>query len=246
MTIPRFYIENNNYKINDIVNLPIDIVHHIRVLRLKKGDIINLFNNTFTATATIHELNKYDSKVIINVINATFQKNKIAINLAVSLLSNDKMDLIIQKVTELDVSSVTPIIFERTQKIDINKISKKYEHWKKIIISACEQSGRNDLMTINAIKSFKNYIKELDYDLKIICNLNLQSNNILTYQKDIHNILLMVGPEGGFTNEEIENAKDSKFISLKVAENTLRSETAAIIAVSTLNNFYNNIIQFKY
>lgn len=246
MSTPRFYIENNNYKINDIINLPINIVHHIKVLRLQKDDIINLFNNDYTITATINKLDKYSITALINTITTNVLEKKVLINLAVSLLNNDKMDLIIQKVTELGVNSLTPIIFERTQKINPNKISKKYEHWEKIIINACEQSGRNNLMAINPLSTFNDYIRTIDYDLKIICNTYLDNDNSIIAQKNINNIAIIIGPEGGITNKEIEYAKTNRCLTLKIGEHILRSETAAIVAAGTLNIFYNNIIQFKF
>ncbi len=142
--MPRFYV---NFPLEESIKieLPLNIVRHLQVLRLKLNEEITLFNGgEYEYSAIILSLER--KKVTVQILKSykVHNNSQLKLTLAMAIIANDKMDLIIQKATELGVNEIIPIISERSQKIN----SKRLEHWQKIIISSCEQCGRNSLTTI--------------------------------------------------------------------------------------------------
>lgn len=230
-----------------IIKLPDKVVQHFYALRLQAGMEIELFNgNSYAYSAILIEITKKSATAKIISKLDVCAANGLDIRLAISIIANDKMDLIMQKATELGINQITPIISNRTQQKNPNRMEKKLLHWQNIITSSCEQCGLNIIPRLNNIQSFDNFILEngkntnaINIILSPYANDNA-TNNICSYTPE--HIILVVGPEGGFENQEIELAIKNKFIPLKFGNLVMRAETAAIAGVIAMHTKFGNWI----
>jgi 16S rRNA (uracil1498-N3)-methyltransferase len=141
------------------------------------------------------------------------------------------MDFVLQKATELGVSQITPLLAERSQ-IKRNKevLAKKLRHWQQIVVSACEQSGRNFVPKVNGVENAIDWFKTCDSQAKLILDPFCDSKAKTNQQVD--SVALAIGPEGGFSDIEISQAKVCAFDGLKLGPRVLRTETAPIAAIT--------------
>lgn len=234
----RFYV-NIPLEESSKLELPIDVIKHLFALRIKNQEKIVLFNgDEYEYLANITSLNKKSTIVEILKKQKGINNSSLKIQLGISVIANDKMDLIIQKSTELGVSEIIPIISERSQRIYLNNQPKRLQHWQKIIISSCEQCGRNSLNKVQQPINLSQLL--IDYknsDLKLILSPH-NTTGIHSKQTNPKTILLLVGPEGGFTNSEIELFKQHDYKTIKLGENILRAETAAIAGISLIQTIF--------
>lgn len=229
----RFFVQLN-LEVNQELELPIEVVRHINVLRIRLTDTIVLFNNSgydYTAQLLVLEKRQIICKVINKALVDTESTTKI--HLIMAMIANDKFDLVVQKSVELGVSELTPLISKNTQRINKDKFASKLEHWQKVIISASEQCGRATLMKLSEPKEFNSIIKENITGLKFILSPH-HSGKFNQFKDIISNATLIIGPEGGLTTEEVELANTKEYHSIIIGNRILRAETAAIAAISVL------------
>ena len=164
------------------------------------------------------------------------RENNFRVTIAQALVKEQKMDLILQKSTELGVESIIPLITERSiVKLD-KKSDKKIDRWNAIVEGASKQSKRLNVPRILNVLSIDNLTK-LDYDIKVLCSVNEVSKNIKKVLANVNSgdrILFVVGPEGGFTHEEEEKLISSGFISVSLGSNVLRTETTSLFLLSVV------------
>ena len=208
--------------------------HLVRVLRKNIGDRIFVTDgNEMMYEAVIAEIGKTDTHCTIAAIHHKYNEPSIDVTLAVSLLKNPaRFDYLVEKTTELGVRTILPVSCERT-------ISHNYkrERLEKIALSAMKQSGRSWLPRIQLLQKFKSLIETSShYQLKFIFHEKIDSSytiiSELKLHEDVHSLLIVVGPEGGFTEEEIAFALHTGFKSISLGTRRLRTETAAVAAVS--------------
>ena len=151
------------------------------------------------------------------------------------------MDITIQKAVELGATKIVPIICQRTVvNLKAERMEKKLNHWQKIIISACEQCGRNFIPELLTPVKFKDFINKDIPGLKL--TLDPTSENNLNSQKpETNEILLLIGPEGGLTQEELLLANESNFIGIKLGPRILRTETAALASITALQTLWGDL-----
>lgn len=209
-----------------------------RVLRLHTGSSISLFNgNGYNYLGTIENSGK-QLEVFITEKSDIEPPPKLTIHLALGLSKGERFDLAIQKATELGVNTITPLLTEyKAIKLNADRLKKKQQHWQGIIASACEQSGRCYLPTLNTTRPFPQWIDEQPQD-----SLNLlltpageYSLKQLTPQ---NNITLLIGPEGGWSDIEQEQAKSKHFIDVKLGKHILRTETAPLAVIAGLQTLW--------
>ena len=209
--------------------------HHIKnVLKAKENQKVITFDNSgYVYEAVISKI--FKKKCEIEILDASYQEpNKNFTEIAFSICKNPCSDLLIQKTTELGVSSIQPLITKNSI-YNINKKSfhNKLEHWKKISINAAEQSERIYLPEIQEIKDLETYLKECNSSNKLV--LDTKSNDMISKYKFSQKNLstsILVGPEGDFTEDEYKAAKNLNFLSVSLGKNILRVETAALSALS--------------
>lgn len=241
--MPRFYV-NLALTEKDQINMPEEVARHILVLRLRASEEITLFNGDGNEYVAI--ISKIDKKSISVVVQQQLPQKSLQqplkIDLLLCIISNDKMDLAIQKAVELGVTSITPIISERSQKLIQEKFAKRMEHWQKIIISSCEQCGNNILPQINLPTTFNHAITNKPNGLRLI--LSPRSGNTSKHSS-ASEVQLLIGPEGGFSSTELEKAQDHGFLPVQLGNLVLRSETAVIVGLTYIQlqhgSWYTNI-----
>lgn len=221
----------------DIFELSSDDSYHItKVMRNKIGDKLEV---VIDKNLYICEIINIDSLVTVKKIEQVDCDSELPcyVTIAQSLVKEQKMDLILQKCCELGASEIIPINTTRSiVKLD-KKETKKIDRWNKILKEASEQSKRVVIPKVNEIMDIKDLAK-LDYDIKILCSVNELSTSIKkVLSKDLNNvkIILVIGPEGGFTDNEEKILMENGFISTSFGNRVLRTETASLYALSIIN-----------
>lgn len=210
-------------------------IHHIKnVMRYKINDQIEV----------VYEKKVYICKILnldplaLEVLTTINENNELDINLtiAVSLVNEQKFDLILQKLTELGVTTIIPIKTERSiVKLENKKVTKKLERWQKICKEASEQSHRTTIPKVEDITGINELINKTN-ELKLICSLNEFAKPLKTYLKDKpKNVLVAIGPEGGFTKKEEEKLINNGFLPTTLGKRIMRVETATIYVTSIIN-----------
>jgi len=234
MRNPRFY-EPQSLTESDIITLSDDATQHIRVLRLTSGDHITLFNGQGGQyTAQLTEVQKRTCQAQIIAFQATQNESPLHLHLGQVISRGDRMEFVIQKAVELGVNEITPLISERCGvKLNAERMAKKQQQWQKIAIAACEQSGRNIVPTIHSTQA----LAEWSATEIVCCKLTLHPRatySINTLPDDINHIRLLIGPEGGFTDDEIQLTESLQFTETLLGPRVLRTETAALTAITAL------------
>jgi 16S rRNA (uracil1498-N3)-methyltransferase len=232
-SIPRIY---QPFSFTDKeFNLDERAAHYlINVLRLTAGESITLFNGFGGEyEALIIHIAKKNIRVrIVNFLEREVESH-LNITLAQSMAKGEKMDVIIQKAVELGVKKIVPLFTERcTVKLQNEKSEKRLLHWRSIIVSACEQSGRNVLPEISPILTLKNWLPTIKADQCFV--LTPHESQKISLLNSHQNIVLLIGPEGGLTENEIKLAKTHHFIPLNLGPRILRTETASLAALAIL------------
>jgi len=229
----NLFYSNFNKSDSDIILDEIDSKHLSKSLRKKVGDIIRITNGDgLEIKGNIIRLGK---NIKVNVINKVKHKKRaISIHIAMSPLKNpSRFEWFVEKSTEIGISEITPLInkFSEKKKVNISRLN-------KIVISSMKQSNQFYLPKVNPITSFDEFLK-LNKDYKLIAHLknNNSFNNKSIGSKD--KIVVMIGPEGGFSKEEILKANKEKIKEISFGKNRFRSETAGVFAVSIINNYKN-------
>ncbi|MGI9535139.1 MAG: 16S rRNA (uracil(1498)-N(3))-methyltransferase [Thermodesulfobacteriota bacterium] len=213
--------------------------HIVKVLRYKEGDKLELFDENFITHQAV--IKSISSKQLIAEIYDSLQLNnesELNINLFQAIPKGNKMDFIVQKSTELGVKSITPIYTERT----VVQQTTRIKRWSKISLESCKQSGRNKPVYINDPLNYMEILKILnEKDVLNILFYENKDNTLKTFLDSLNRqystVNLIIGPEGGFTENEIKKAENQKINILGLGPRILRTETAAIAAVSVIQ-FY--------
>lgn len=245
MSKTRIY-QNTELIVNTTVKLSDDAFGHmVRVLRLTEGDIVTLFNGelhnnneVFEYTAKLVDVHKKHASVEITDQKTVHNESPLNIHLGQGISRGDRMDFTLQKSVELGVSKITPLFTERCGvKLSSERLAKKRDQWQKIVISACEQSGRCIVPLVGEPMFLQDWIKEETAAIKL--NLHPKAeHSIMTLPMDKPaselSIRLLIGPEGGLTNEEINQASQAEFQDILLGPRVLRTETAALTAITAL------------
>ena len=224
----------SNFKSNDkfIVIDEIDSKHITRSFRKNIGDRVKITNGTgYLCNAEIVEMGK-KIKVKIKSIEK-FESSIYSVHIAISPLKNtSRFEWFVEKATELGVNQITPLICKYSEKKKVN-----IDRLDRILISSLKQSNQFFKPIINSIKDFEDFIINNE-DEKLMANLKT-SNKINGQLFNQKNICLMIGPEGGFSNQEIELAKKHNIKQVTLGKSRLRSETAAIYGLSVIKSIIN-------
>ena len=209
--------------------------HTAVVLRLQAGESLTLFcgdNREFDAT--IDAVKKKQVIVLVGAVKEKSCESPLTIHLAQAISKGERMELVMQKATELGVASITPIITERSVvKLDAERMAKKRQQWQSIVIAACEQSGRNTVPMVHQAVKLEPYMQENQAELKFILHPD-GAKRWRDYAIEARTITLLIGPEGGLTEYEVQRAYEHGFQPLSLGPRILRTETAAITALSVL------------
>lgn len=243
MRIPRIYISLPLETGAEIELDPRAHQHVTKVLRLRAGDTITLFNGQggeYTATLTTSDKRSAGAHIDSFVDNNP--ESPLKITLIQGISRGEKMDLTIQKAVELGVSAIRPVNTERSQvKLSGERLEKRMQHWQGVLIHACEQSGRTILPRLSPVQNLDTCLTSGDLPgLRFLLDPNgRQSIRDLT--GPIHSLVLLAGPEGGLGEQDQAIAGAAGFKGLRLGPRILRTETAALAAIAALQGQWGDL-----
>ena len=243
MRNPRIY-QNSQFTVNTTVTLSDDAFGHVvRVLRLKEGDCITFFNGeeAFQYSAILCNVSKKsaDANITERIENNT--ESPLNIHLGQGISRGDRMDFTLQKSVELGVNTITPLFTERCGvKLNAERLEKKRQQWQKIVVSACEQSGRASVPIVAEPMHLEEWLAQETSALKINLHPKAQ-HSIMNLPIENTRVRLLVGPEGGLSDEEIAKANQHDFHDVLLGPRVLRTETAALTAITALQCRYGDL-----
>lgn len=235
MRTPRIYqnqplIEGNSVELDENGSR-----HLARVLRLDTAAPVILFNGTGGEYhGQIEQIDNKKVTVFLDFFNEADRTSPIHIHLGQGISKGDHMDYALQKAVELGVSEITPLFSQHcTVKLKGQRLAKKVEQWRNLLIAACEQSGMNIIPTLNEPQPLDKWTEHTEADCKWILHTeDLPSN---PFNGDApKSVSFAVGPEGGFNEEEVEQAKEQGFRCITLGPRVWRTETAPVVMLSLL------------
>jgi len=239
MRIPRIYVDQalsiqQNTSLDEAASR-----HVIKVLRMEVGRRLVLFNgHGGEFQATINSVNKKNVEVKVTDFCGLERESPLSIELAIGVSRGERMDWIVQKATELGVSCITPLFTERTEvKLNGERSRKKVQHWEQIAISACEQCQRNRLPKIKPLQNLTKWLPSTEADHKVVLHHRANSEALKKDQVP-RSIALLIGPEGGLSDSEINSTLGLGFSSLSLGPRIFRTETAPIVALSIFQSLW--------
>lgn len=238
----RFFVEMN-LAVGETYDLPADVVRHINVLRLRVSDEIKLFNGDgHDYVAKFVLLEKRQIQVVILSALPVVNESPLRIHLLVALIANDKFDWVLQKAVELGVSQITPIYSQNTQRFKGERLESRLLHWQKIIIAASEQSGRATLVELQPPQELVAAMKStISSTQKYILSPH-HAGEFAAIDQSLESVALLIGPEGGFTESEVELANKAGFQSVMLGKRILRAETAALAGICVLQSRFGDFV----
>ena len=228
--MPRFFCAELVQQ-NAQFELDARVAQHVRVLRLREGESITLFDGSGGETsATLTRIDKRSVEVATQEHLVIERELSRQITIYAALIANDRMDWMIQKACELGVSTIRPMFTERSQRIP-GDVTKRVEHWHGVLIAACEQCGRNRIPEIYAPITLTEPLAGLSAESTIL--LDADGDAALPSIAS-ESVSVFVGPEGGFAPGELELLRNRCDHKLRIGRTVLRAETAAIAAIAGL------------
>ncbi|MGQ3889094.1 16S rRNA (uracil(1498)-N(3))-methyltransferase [Legionella sp. CNM-1927-20] len=231
----RIY-QAGEYDIGQQIELSSEAGQHVGVvLRMQPDERLTLFcGNNHEFNAEIVSVHK--KKVVVKILSSqeVNRESPCSIHLAQAVSKGERMEVVVQKAVELGVASITPLVTEHCAvKVDSGRFEKKRLQWQAIAIAACEQSGRNKIPKINPIISLQQYLRQPLPKLNLVLTPDA-SQSLKSLEQKIAEIGLIIGPEGGLSATELNCLINQQFLPISLGPRILRTETAAIVALSVL------------
>lgn len=225
--------------------LPEDAANHlVRVLRLREGDDCVLFNGDgHDYTARVSAIAKREVRVDVLSTQAVDNESPLHITLLQGIARGEKMDLILQKATELGVTTIVPVNAERTEvKLEGERLGKRVAHWRSVIISACEQSGRARLPALVMPLSLAEAARQCEADaLRMILDPNGERSLSTLDAPASMRAVIAIGPEGGWSPRDRDQLRASGFSGLRLGPRILRTETAGLATIAALQSRFGDL-----
>ena len=237
--MPRFYVDFA-LSPDSVVELPDNVVRHLNVLRVKNTEEIVLFNGNGKAYPALPEvLEKRRASVRILREEATDNESPLNITLVQAVSSAERMDFTLQKSVELGVAEIRPVISERcVVRLSGERAEKRVARWQEIVVSACEQSGRNIVPKVLPLTTYIQALQQLPQETtKLLMSLN-RAQKLSDVRPQSGKVVFMVGPEGGWTEKEEQQAFDAGFQSVTLGKRVLRTETASLAAIAAMQTLW--------
>jgi len=228
--------------------------HLTRVLRLRPGQALTLFNGGGGEyAATIEAVHGEKVEVAVGEAQAIERESPLALTLAQGVSRGERMDLVVQKATELGASSIVPLLTERSVvRLSAPQAARKLEHWRAIAIAACEQSGRNRLPQLVPALPLPEFLHPAGASngaaggaggasaIRLLLS-PAGTARIDEVPRPAHSVTVLIGPEGGLTDAEEQAAVAAGFLPLRLGPRVLRTETAAIAALALLQREFGDL-----
>ena len=216
------------------------MVRHLNVLRVKNTEEIVLFNGNGKAYPALPEvLEKRRASVRILREEATDNESPLNITLVQAVSAAERMDFTLQKSVELGVAEIRPVISERcVVRLSGERAERRVARWQEIVVSACEQSGRNIVPKVLPLTTYAQALQQLPQETtKLLMSLN-RAQKLSDVRPQSGKVVFMVGPEGGWTEKEEQQAFDAGFQSVTLGKRVLRTETASLAAIAAMQTLW--------
>jgi len=244
MRITRLFLEGN-YQANHTIALPKEQAHYaLTVLRLKNDYVVEAFNGQgLLAKGKLIVTSRRTADFVIEAVEAVNNESPIHTVLVQGVSKGDRMDSTIQKAVELGVTAIQPVFTERCDvKLQNDKLEKRRMQWQAIVINACEQSGRTVIPDILPIQNFQAWLTEnqTKNDLFGLVLDPYSANSITDIKQPVATtvIHILIGPEGGLTDDEVAQAKQAGLNPVQFGPRILRTETAGPAALAILQTLW--------
>ena len=219
--------------------LPPSAARHVQVLRMQPGEAVTLFNGEGGEfDATIERMGRSDVSVVLGGRHAIEREAPRAVHLVVGMPANERMDWLVEKAAELGVTSIQPLLAQRSVlKLQGERAQKKQAHWQAVAVAACEQSGRNRVPQVHEVIGLVQWLAAFDADARgtrLLLSLAPQAQALRTAAGADGPVVLVSGPEGGLTPQEEELALAAQFRRATLGPRVLRAETAPLAALAAL------------
>jgi len=215
-----------------------------RVLRARVGDPVFVFNGEDGEwRAEITGITKSVVSILVQEHHETLTESSLKLHLVQGISRGERMDFVVQKATELGVKRISPVLTEYgVVRLDAARIEKRRDHWESVAASACEQSGRTRLPLIDAPMTLNDWFgnKPADVDAELILTPGA-TTSLAQIETPSTKVCLLIGPEGGFSESEYEDAAITGFAAVSLGPRILRTETAAVAALSVLQSIWGDL-----
>lgn len=244
MRLTRIY-QQQPLNIGSTITLSKEATHHLtRVLRLSVGAEFTLFNGKGGEfKSKIISVAKKIVSVQVEEFNPIDRESPLQIILGQAVIRSEKMDYTLQKAVELGVTHIVPLLTERSRsslKLSSEQLEKRLQHWQAVTITACEQSGRTQIPTLAKALPFKEAINEIKADIRTILTPN-PTQVLSQWDKSCHCVAILVGPEGGWSENETKLAIGGGYLPIQLGPRILRTETAGLVAVTFFQGLFGDI-----
>lgn len=245
MRIPRIYLPTS-LTVDTTMELGTDAANHVvRVLRLKPGAALTLFNGQGGEyQAVLHSTTKNQAYVTVlkHILRET--ESPLHITLAQGISRGERMDYTLQKAVELGVTQIVPLFSERCEmRLQGERLDKRLRHWQGVVTSACEQCRRNRIPQVATPMAVQQWLPTSSgTGLRLVLDpLAIQSLAQLD-KPDDRKITLLIGPEGGLSETEIGLAQEAGFIGIRLGPRLLRTETAGVATLAALQTLWGDLL----
>ena len=243
MRIPRLYLPNPLVP-GATVALSTDAAHHVaHVLRLPVGATVCLFNGQGGEyQAILHSITKRQVYAQVLKYNPREAESPLQVTLAQGISRGERMDYTLQKAVELGITQIVPLFSERCEvRLQGERLDKRVQHWQGIVISACEQCGRNHIPPVLAPVSLQQWLPTAGAGLRLVLDPCASHSLAQHTRPDDGNITLLIGPEGGLSDTEISQAQQAGFTSIRSGPRILRTETAGLAMLAALQTRWGDL-----
>jgi 16S rRNA (uracil1498-N3)-methyltransferase len=217
--------------------------HVSKVLRLRDGDPVTLFNGDgWEYPGTISATGRGYAQVEVGERVAGVAESPLALTLAQGVARGERMDLVMQKATELGVARIVPLLTERSVvRLDEKQGQRKLAHWKAVTVAACEQSGRSRLPVVEAPVSLDEWLARKPRPARCLTLAPAATQSLRDLGGAWHEAALLIGPEGGLTDAEQAHAARAGYLACSLGRRVLRTETAALAALAVLQAVHGDL-----
>ena len=241
MRIPRIYLPDAESG-GQALPLPEGPFQHlVRVLRMGEGSTIEAFNGRGGRFAAhLMDVGKRQASVILTESLTALPESPLHTHLGLVMSKGDRMDYALQKATELGVSTITPLTSERCDlRLKADREAKKLQHWQGVIESACEQCGRDTLPTLAGVTPLTDWLSQQTTELRLALHTAAEPPAFPTQAPG--SVSFLVGPEGGLTDFEVQQARQQSFQAWQLGQRILRTETAPVTMLAILQHRWGDL-----
>ena len=233
---PRLYCDLN-LAAGARVELPERVAKHVQALRLRVGDKIALFRGDGAEwSATLSAISKRGTEADIHQRTVKDVESPLQLHLLQGICAGDRMDLVLQKATELGVASIQPLVTTRSiVRLSADRQEKRETHWQNVVIAACEQCGRNTIPEVKSSLSLPEFLGASPKDgTRLLLSPQGEKRVRDLSLRDGEPILILIGPEGGLAPDERQLVQDFGFSTVRFGPRVLRTETAPLAALAAM------------